>query len=73
VYSDGVTNKSFSVIPKHSEDSMSAASLYKKCLFRVEIAMENEFSLLDFDLRTKLKQFEREREEADDGNASEIT
>ena len=40
---DGVTNKNFNVIPKQSDESLSASSLYKKCLFRIDLAMECDY------------------------------
>mmetsp|Transcript_20991 Transcript_20991/g.20119 ORF Transcript_20991/g.20119 Transcript_20991/m.20119 type:complete len:114 (+) Transcript_20991:119-460(+) len=47
VFSDGVTNKKFIVIPKQSEESMSASNLYKKCLFRIEVAFDCEYHIID--------------------------
>jgi hypothetical protein len=38
--SDGTTNKSFNVIPKSHDFEVNGAAMFKKCLFRVEIAQE---------------------------------
>jgi hypothetical protein len=50
LYSDGVTDKGMKMIPQTAYNSQSASTLFKQCLFRLEVVQDCEVNKRAFNL-----------------------
>lgn len=65
IFTDGVTNKHFSVMPRqntaHIFGQESAFTQFKKCLFRIEVAQECKYNIIKHTLLEQLEELEKQK------------
>ena len=60
---DGIASKHFELIPKDTDQEASASTMFKKCLFRLEIAQECQESQHMQKLESRLLEWDLDEEE----------